>query len=163
MKITKELLHELFEYKDGVLYWKISRARNKIKPGDIAGSRMKKNGYLYISINNKLYRSHRLIFLMHYGYMPEYIDHIDNNRTNNRIENLRHATASENQYNRRISRNNTSGIKGISWSNSSKRWKAQVMHEGVTTYLGSFTSLEKASEVLKKAREELHGEFARHE
>ena len=162
MEITKDLLHELFEYKDGVLYWKNSRANNKIKKGDVAGN-VKNNGYLYISINNKLYRGHRLIFLMHYGYFPKYIDHIDNNRLNNRIENLRPATASENQHNSKISSHNTSGVKGVSWCIREKKWRAGVMCGGITKYSGRFSSLEKAIEVIKNVRKQLHGEFARDE
>jgi hypothetical protein len=88
---TQEQAHELFDYKDGVLYWKVRPAYN-IKKNSRAGSRHHSN-YIYISINKSSIAEHRIIFLMHHGYLPEQVDHIDNDRTNNRIENLRKATA----------------------------------------------------------------------
>ena len=160
-KLTQDLLHELFEYRDGVLYWKVANS-NRIKTGDAAGC-LFNNGYLCTRINNKKYLNHRLIFLMHYGYLPELLDHIDGNKLNNRIENLRSATNSENSRNSKIRKNNTSGIKGVTWDISSKKWKAQIRDEKKYKCIGRYKTIEEAAEAIKKTREELHGEYARHE
>ena len=161
-KLTQDLLKELFEYRDGVLYWKVAKA-NKIKVGDAAGSLNKTSGYFFTMINRKKYSNHRLIFLMHHGYLPQCLDHIDGNKINNRIENLRPATISENGRNSKTPKNNTSGIKGVSWYARYKKWQAQLMINREVKYLGYFKTIEQAEEAVKKAREELHGEFARHE
>ena len=160
-KLTQDLLHELFEYRDGVLYWKVAKS-NSIKVGDAAGG-LKGRGYISVKINNKFYLNHRVIFLMHHGYLPQFLDHIDGNRTNNRIENLRPATIAENCRNSRIGKNNTSGVKGVNWDNYVKKWRARIFVDGKTVMEKYFKTIEEAAEAVRKAREELHGEFARHE
>lgn len=160
MEVTQELLHELFEYKDGVLYWKVSRTP-KIKIGDSAGT-LYKTGYLYTWIKNKQYRNHRLIFLMHHGFLPKYIDHVDNNPLNNRIENLREATKSQNGYNQKLNKKNTSGIKGVCWCKTKKRWKVQIWVEGKNKHLGYYDSIEVAKQVVQEARLKYHGAYANH-
>jgi len=161
-KLTQDLLHELFEYRDGVLYWKVAKA-NKIKVGDAAGSLNKTSGYFFTMINRKKYSNHRLIFLMHHGYLPQCLDHIDGNKINNRIENLRPATIAENCRNSRIGKNNTSGVKGVNWVNHVKKWRARITVDRKTVMEKYFKTIEEAAEAVKKAREELHGEYARHE
>ena len=84
--ITQEMLHEFFYYKDGVLYWKISKPRSRKKAHDAAGRRVKQ-GYLQTCINRKRVLNHQIIFMMFHGYIPKEIDHIDRNVDNNRIEN----------------------------------------------------------------------------
>ena len=160
-KLTQDLLHELFEYRDGVLYWKVAKT-NSIKVGDVAGG-LKGRGYISVKINNKFYLNHRVIFLMHHGYLPQFLDHIDGNKINNRIENLRPATIAENCRNSRIGKNNTSGVKGVNWDNHVKKWRARITVDRKTVMEKYFKTIEEAAEAVKKAREELHGEFARHE
>ena len=94
-----EYLRDLFEYRDGKLYWKV--ARSNIKPGDRAGT-PDKLGYRSVLVDKKPIKEHRITFFLHHGFMPETVDHIDGNPANNRIENLRAATLSENCFNRRI-------------------------------------------------------------
>jgi hypothetical protein len=99
--MNKELLHELFDYCDGNLYWKQS-VNTKIKIGKKAGC-PKNDGYIQIRVNKKPYQAHRLIYLYHHGVLPDYpleLDHINRNRADNRVENLRVVTKSENQLNR---------------------------------------------------------------
>lgn len=86
-ELTQECVRSLFDYRDGELYWKVSRG-NGMKIGDLAGT-VRTDGYRSIQINGKLYLAHRLIFLYHYGYIPKEIDHIDSNPSNNNISNLR--------------------------------------------------------------------------
>jgi hypothetical protein len=90
------------------------------------------------------------------------IDHIDGNSSNNRIENLRGVTGSQNQWNRKKSVNNTSGIKGINWDKQKSKWVSRVMVNYKSIFLGRFDTLEEATVAVENAREKYHGEFARH-
>jgi hypothetical protein len=159
--LTVDLLNHLFEYdkETGNLIWKIQQ--RGIRKGSIAGS-VKSHGYLCVGINYKSYRAHRLIFLMHKGYLPKTIDHINGDKLDNRIENLRAATVGQNQHNRKTNANNTSGYKGVSWNKGCNKWLSQIKLEGKRIHLGYFDNVEEAAEVMRKAREELHGDFAHH-
>lgn len=161
--LTVDLLNELFEYdkETGDLIWKEPKANGKVKKGDIAGC-VDSHGYIKIDLNYKKHRAHRLVFLMHKGYLPKTIDHINGNRSDNRIENLRAVTAGQNQHNRKINSNNTSGYKGVSWNTRTKTWKATVALERKRIHLGFYKTPEEADAVIRKAREELHGSFANH-
>lgn len=107
--ITQNRILELFEYRDGGLFWKVKPAK-QIAVGSKAGCK-NSHGYCVVRADGVLYGAHRIIFLMHHGYLPDYIDHADGNRLNNSIDNLREATASENCYNKSAQSNNTSGEK----------------------------------------------------
>ena len=93
------ILNFLFDYKNGELYWKFSLSCKSPK-GTIAGS-VKKDNYRRIGINKKVYLAHRLIFMMFHGYFPKFVDHIDGNKLNNYIENLREVTHAENMKNQK--------------------------------------------------------------
>ena len=164
-ELTVDLLNHLFEYdkETGNLIWKIkpSSRGHSVKVGDIAGT-LKSHGYLCVGINYNSYRAHRLIFLMHKGYLPKTIDHINGDKLDNRIENLRAATVGQNQHNRKTNANNTSGYKGVGWSKAQKKWVARITLERKNIHLGYFANVEEAAEVVRKAREELHGSFANH-
>lgn len=160
MEITQELLHRLFEYKDGALYWKI-RPSNSINVGNKAGY-LDKKGYISVRINRKLHYLHRLIFIFHYGVLSKYIDHIDGNTLNNRIENLRQVTKQQNNQNARKRSDNTSKHKGVCWSKAADKWVAYVSVNGKPKHLGCFEDIELASLVAEEARNKYHGEFANH-
>ena len=164
-ELTVDLLNHLFEYdkETGNLIWKIkpSSRGHSVKVGDIAGT-LKSHGYICVGINYNSYRAHRLIFLMHKGYLPKTIDHINGDKLDNRIENLRAATVGQNQHNRKTNANNTSGYKGVSWNKAQKKWTARITLERKIIHLGYFANVEEAAEVVRKAREELHGSFANH-
>ena len=153
--ITQTLINELFEYKDGDLYWKYYFKKKFQK-----ASNNRPDGYSRLTFNGKTYYTHRIIFLMQNGYLPKYIDHIDGNPSNNKITNLREATSQQNHFNSKIQSNNSSGIKGISWNKKSKKWQIHVKH-----YSGRFTALaenlELAELIAQEARLKYHGEFAR--
>ena len=161
--LTVDLLNELFEYdkETGDLIWREARANGKVKKGDIAGT-VDSKGYIKLDVNYKKHRAHRLVFLMHKGYLPKTIDHINGNPSDNRIENLRAATTSQNHYNRKLSSNNTSGFKGVSWDINKKTWKGYIYLDGQRIHLGVYKTPEEANVVVRKAREELHGSFANH-
>ena len=150
--------NDLFEYRNGELYWKncLYKAYNGKKAGHIHRS-----GYWRLKINKESYQAHRVIFAMHNGYMPKQIDHIDGNKSNNKIENLREATPSQNGWNRFLQKNNKSGIKGITWRKDCNRWLAQVRVNYKIFYLGLFEDVEKAKIVLSEFRSKHHGNFAK--
>lgn len=154
--ITQAELKNLFDYVDGQLIAKTNN--NKRKAGDALRSITGK-GYLGGRINGRTYRVHRLVFLYFHGFMPPQVDHIDGNRTNNRIENLREATSSQNNQNRKPT--GSSGIKGVVWHKQSKKWVASICVNRKSVHLGSFLSIEDAALVANKARQSAHGEFYR--
>ena len=158
--LTKELLHEYFEYRDGILYSKKRRGYSKV--GNKNGCK-NFDGYIMIGfLKNRLY-AHRMIFLMHHGYLPETVDHIDCNKENNKIENLRAATLAQNNLNMPLNKRNTSGVKGVSWNKQNKNWRVTVKVNNKSTYFGSFKNIEDAKIVAEKVREKHFKEFARHE
>ena len=121
-----------------------------------------KDGYREIRVNGKAYKAHRLAWLYVHGEWPERnLDHIDVDPSNNRISNLRLATQSQNNANRGVQSNNTSGYKGVSWHPSAGKWCAHIQHNGKKKYLGLFTYPEGAYEAYKRAANDLFGEFAR--
>ena len=157
--LTQQYLQSLFEYKDGELFWKVPKAK-RIKIGQEAGS-SKEKGYFVVGINGFNYGIHRIIFTMNHGYMPEFIDHIDGNPSNNKIENLREATHSQNQCNKSKQSNNTSGIKGVSWVTKRNKWVVRVQLNKNSHQLGYFKDLELAELVAIEGQNKYHGKYAR--
>jgi hypothetical protein len=151
-------LHTLFEYKEGKLYWKVNR--QGVKEGKEAGCK-RRNNYVVITVNQKPYPAHRLIFLFHHGYLPEMVDHIDRNPNNNNILNLRASTRHENQYNVTANIRNTSGVKNVCWHKAKQRWMVKIKAGGKFHYLGYYLDIESAKLKAQEAREMLHKEFAR--
>ena len=158
--LTQEYLHALFNYKIGELYWKISNNR-KIKIGSIAGYVTSAN-YKSVKIFGKQHLNHRLIFLMHYGYLPNYIDHIDENPSNNKIENLRKVTQVQNLQNSKLSKNNTSGCKNVYWNKAAKKWQVYCRIGEKLRYFGVYDDLELADLVAQEVRDKYFGKYARH-
>lgn len=112
--------------------------------------------YFLVLIEDEIHLVHRLIWLIHYGKLPfDQIDHINGNRTDNRIQNLREATNQENSFNKPTS--GTSGFKGVYRQNN--RWRAKIMLDGKSIHLGYFDSAEEAAEAYNKKAKEIHGEF----
>ena len=142
IELTQDLLRELFDLRNGDLHWKVSGKGRKI--GEPAGH-IRKDGYRSIHINGKHYFTHRLIFLYHHGYLPEYLDHIDGNSLNNDISNLREATILQNGMNQKKhksynGRQTTSKYKGVSWFKRIEKWEVQIQVNGKRKRLGYFTS-----------------------
>lgn len=149
-----------FEYRDGRLYWKSFTHGNKaFLLGQEVGS-IHKTGYRHVTWLGKKHKVHRLIFLMHHGYLPKEVDHINGDRADNRIENLREVTRSENQQNRPMCQNNTSGYRGVSWHKKSKAWVVRVTKQGKSTVVGYFKDLELAGLVSEEYRRLVYGQFA---
>lgn len=157
-KLTQDEIKSLFDYKNGKLVWKIKPNRN-IRIGDAAGS-IDSHGYLQTKHNGIVYLNHRLIWLMHYGWLPKLIDHVNGNKTDNRIENLRQATPQQNQHNAKRRVDNKSGVKGVVWRKDSRKWRADIQVNGKRRSLGCFDSIENAKEFIMLTREMLHENFA---
>jgi len=153
---------KLFEYKDGFLYCKekTNPKSNKLQIGERVGSLTASN-YFRTKINYKEQFVHKIIFLMHYGYTPKIVDHIDGDTTNNKIENLRAATISQNQHNRSKQKNNTSGFKNVSWCKRTKKWQVNLAVNGKSIGFGRFDDIELADLVAKEVRDKYHKEFAK--
>lgn len=157
--ITKELIAQCFEHRDGKLYWKkVAHPNKQYLVGQEAGS-IHKTGYRHVTWLGKIHKVHRLIFILVHGYMPKEIDHINGDRADNRIENLREVTRSENQYNKSAQRNR-SGYRGVTWHQKSNKWAVRVMKDGKSRSFGYFDDLEFAGFVAEEARRKLYGEFA---
>jgi len=146
--MTKDQLHELFEYKDGNLYWKIVKT-NSINIGQIAGTNHCE-GYRQIKINGKIYKEHRLIWLYETGVMPKkYIDHKNRVRSDNRLCNLREANFSDNCQNISLPKHNTSGHMGISWYARDNKWNVYIKINGKNKWLGRYSLLDEAIKTRK--------------
>ena len=158
--ITQEQLKELVEYKDGFLFAKVKWA-NKISMGFPLGSK-NKDGYLQFSIQRKKHYVHRLVFLYHYGFLPESVDHIDGDKSNNRIENLRAASLHQNNYNVKTRKSSKSGFKNVNWNKKNNNWNVTLAANNKSMYFGAFDDLELASLVAEEARNLYHGEYACH-
>jgi hypothetical protein len=156
--LTKELLHELFYYKEGSLYWKNYKNNRKMnKPVGTLNSSKR----LTIHIYGKSYLVHRLIYLYHHGYLPEFVDHVDNNPLNNIIENLRPASRSENNRNCTVRKDSATGVKGV--YPRKNKFVAHIRVDGKLTYLGIYSTIQEAKKIVEEARIKHHGKFARHE
>jgi hypothetical protein len=158
--LSQKELNELFDYKDGILIWKRSTCP-KIKNGTRAGC-TKSIGRRAVSMHGSIQQEHRVIWVMHNGDIPKglVIDHIDNDPLNNKIENLRLATNSQNCYNQSVNKKNTVGVKGVWWYAKAKSWRVRIKANGRMHYK-HFRSLDEAKEGHRKLAIELHGEFAR--
>lgn len=155
--ITQELVKELFDYRDGELYW--NKANHKTNTTTAVGS-INSTGRKSVWVLKKNTLVHRIVFLYHHGYLPEFLDHIDGNPLNNKIENLRPATRAENNRNAKVRKDNQTGVKGVYPHQSG--FVAHTRINGKLTYLGLFKTIEEAANVVKQARELHHKEFARH-
>ena len=160
--LTQELVKELFDYRDGELYWKVKSAW-RIKVGDVAGFASKNSRYRSVHIKNKTYLVHRVVYLYHHGNLPEFLDHANGDSFDNRIENLREATKAENNRNAKTRKDNTSGHKGVSWHKRTKKWMVRVRISGKYEYIGSYSCLELAGLVSQEVRDLYYGKFAKHD
>jgi len=143
-------LHEYFDYQPNVgkLIWK--KQSGKCKLGSEAGY-ISADGYRYFGFKGKILKTHRAIYLMMTGHLPKFVDHINQDRLNNKWVNLRNATVTDNNRNCGMSKNNTSGVVGVSWSTSRKKWVAMIWHESKPIPLGRYVSKDDAIAARKTA------------
>tara|TARA_R100001244_G_scaffold35688_1_gene32890 strand:- start:36961 stop:37623 length:663 start_codon:yes stop_codon:yes gene_type:complete len=151
-KELKSILH--YDPDTGVFKWLISRGRSKT--GSVAGN-AHHSGYLSIMYKGKAYQSHRLAWLYQYGEMPNgEVDHINQDKSDNSIVNLREVDRTTNSRNMPKISTNQSGCAGVSWSSSKKKWRATIGIGGKQLHLGYYGSKEAAIKV-RKHEEVFHG------
>ncbi len=156
--LTQDYIKSLFTYKDGNLYWKVARS-NCLKIGQIAGSGKK---YKVVNLDSSIKAVHVLIWIYHYGTPTNKIDHINGNSLDNRIENLRQVTVSQNGLNRSKQANNTSGYKNVSWFKPKQKWRVRINLMQKEIHIGYFDDIELADLVATEARSKYHKGYARH-
>jgi len=157
--LTFDTANEIFVYDPdtGYITNKVRRSSTAYE-GDRAG-RIDSKGYLRIRVKDRTFRAHRLAWWLFYGEWPAYsIDHINRDRSDNRICNLRSASRVENQGNSKLNSNNTSGYKGVTYDG--KRWRSYISIENKTKLLGVFDTKEQAAEAYAAAARLHFGEFA---
>jgi len=137
-----EIFKENFKLKDGKLFWKVNRGR--AKSGARAGT-INNQGYWFICISGMKFLEHRVVWAIVNGYLPEnQIDHIDRDKLNNKIDNLRETSGMCNLRNTGNPKNNTSGVKGVCFSVKANKWISQIKVDSVVGYLGSHVSFQEA-------------------
>ena len=177
MKINKlpsqELLNECFSYSDGKIYWREDRPEShfnteshykrylKLSAGKPVGTLLS-SGYLTAAFTIKgkrhSYLVHRVIYKMLVGCCDDYlVDHKNGDRKDNRIENLRKLTSSQNLSNMKCKKK--SGLMGAYYDKTNKRWKSQIKMNKVLHHLGWFNTEQDAHDAYMKARTELHKTF----
>lgn len=159
--LTQEYLKSILHYEPetGIFTW--SSPRPKIRVGDRAGS-SNKHIYRYVWIDGGPYKEHRLAWLYMTGDWPEHeIDHRNGVKDDNRWTNLRKATREENTQNAAVRKDNSTGVKGVHWSERDGAYVVQLQTNKVRRVLGKFASLDEAEKVITKARAAQHKEFAR--
>lgn len=157
--LTAEYVKTLLDYdpETGIFVWKVSR-RKRLQ--GVKAGRISNKGYVQISIDDKRYSAHRLAWLVYYGEFPNgWLDHINRNKSDNRISNLRIATNQQNQFNQGLPSNNTSGFKGVVWNKNQGKWNAAMTLNGKRHHLGTFETKEEASAAYEKFAKEKQGDF----
>lgn len=145
-----------YDFRTGVFTWKVPRKRNQVKAGSVAGSKML-TGYICIGIDGIRVYAHRLAWLMTFGEWPTMsLDHIDGDKTNNSIANLREATHAENAQNNRKPSHNTSGHVGVHWHKQSSKWHAYVTANKKRVLAGYFERKEDAINARIGLKAKLH-------
>lgn len=175
--ITPELLRQVLRYEPetGKLFWlprpremfksgRDHNAWNTLYAGDEALKARSETGYFHGVIFHKKRLAHRIVWMINNGNIPEgmQIDHVDGDKKNNVLSNLRLATKSQNMANSGPRSDNTSGVRGVCWRKDIQKWKVEVRMEGVRKNVGVFKDLEMAKAAQIAAAEAMHGEFAYH-
>lgn len=158
--LTQARLKSLVEYspETGLFVRKITKG--PAKSGRVCGN-INGLGYVQFMIDGKLYLAHRLAWLYVYGVFPEGpIDHINRNKQDNRLNNLRACTNSENEYNKSLRKVNTSGVTGVTWVAKRNKWQVQIRCNKEQVFIGRFNNFEDAVKARKNGEKLYHKDFA---
>lgn len=160
--LTHEYIKALFDYlPEGNLLRKIKTGQTTFA-GQIVRGQSTSTGHVRLKIHGGTFYMHHVVWCWHHGTWPTYLDHINNNPSDNRIENLREATHTQNMWNSK-GRAGQTGIKGVVWEKAKKRYRVRMRANGKRLSFGYFKTLEEARIAVEAARTTYHGEFARHE
>lgn len=166
MRYTAQDLKKVLSYdkQTGKLTWLVDLGGRGERSGGEAGSLCKRSGYLRVTFCGKRFMAHRLAWMLETGEFPDqHIDHADRDRANNRWENLRLATPSQNLINSSTRKDNTHGLKGVRLHKNKtgpKRWQAQIGIGRKTKSLGYHATAAEAYAAYQRAAKSLYGEFA---
>lgn len=131
-----------FRYEDGKLFCiKTNRPRGYLST----------SGYVRVNVNlgykvNKAYYAHQVIFALHHNRLPKLVDHINQNKLDNRVENLREADKSINSINRPLQKNNLTGVRGVAFNKLTSKYEAYITVKSKRLHLGLFITKEQATE-----------------
>ena len=161
--LTQDRLKKLLRYDPGTgQFVRLVKTSNRINVGDLAGGVSASHKYCSISLDGRPYLAHRLAWLYMTGQWPHaQIDHIDMDRRNNKWENLRASTVTQNRMNRRCPKNNSLGLKGVSLDKRSGKYRATIKINYKYISLGLFGTAEGAHDAYVVAANKLFGEFSR--
>lgn len=160
--LTQDLLQALFSYQpDGQLLRKVTT--NPRAPAHGYSGSPNKAGYLRTRVLGKLYYNHHLVWFLHHGSWPSALDHINGNRADNRLENLRICNQQQNMRNATKRADSKTGVKGVGWREDKQKYRARIVVNGKEICLGHFVTLDEARSAVQAARTTHHGEFARHD
>ena len=154
--LTQEKLKEILHYSPETgVFTRTDPTTSKRFYGKTAGT-TRKDGYVQITVSGKLLLAQRLAWLYVYGEMPtKFVDHRDQNPSNNRISNLRLASKKQNTENTGIRADNASGFRGVSFHKTRSKWVAQICHNQVRINIGLFDTPEEASAAYEAMRDKL--------
>lgn len=155
-QLAQKDVRRLFYYADGKLFWGVSKG-TRTKIGDEARN-TDRAGYMRVGVDGVKYQLHQLVWIYFNGPIPDglSVDHIDMDRTNNHIKNLRLATPRQQNQNTGLPKSNTSGHRGVSWHESSKKWMARIRNNGKLQHLGVFDTKEEAAAAYWQASRKFH-------
>ena len=155
LEVSQKRVLELFKYEDGKLF-----RRSDNQPVTIYVT--KGHRYARIKFDKREFKLHRIIFLYHHGYLPDIIDHINGDRYDNRIENLREANTYQNRQNSRIYSTSKSGVKNVYFDARSNKWRVSFSINGKRKNFGIYSDLEEAKQVATSMRNKYLKDFANH-
>jgi len=124
--------------------------------GEVAGC-LHSSGYKVMTFNSQTHKLHRIIWIYLFGHIPDgfYIDHINGNKVDNRLENLRLATNNQNQQNRPAPKNSSSGYRGVTWHKKINKWMSRICHNGNRITIGFFDSAQEAYDAYREKANQL--------
>ena len=157
--LTQLRLKEILHYDCELGIFTRAKALPPYKVGEIAGHKHHR-GYINIRVDGRLYWAHRLAWLYVYGAWPkDQLDHINRNREDNRIANLREASNGENQQNRKVQSTSKTGFTGVTFDKTKGKWCARITKDKKLYNLGHFSNLEDAINTHSEAKRKLHTFF----